>query len=292
MTIFAETIVSGIAAGAVYVLIALGFSLIYRTSRVINFAQGDLAMLGAYIAYSAHSAGLPLGLAMLVGVLAIGALAAVAERVILRPLYGRPLVVAILATVALAVAIEGAIQLIWGSQPLSLPSLVSQSPWHVAGVAITPTDAAIFGIAFAVVLPLLWFIGATRTGRAMRGCAQDREVVTLFGVNPARMYSVSFILGGLLAGLAGVLIAPTVGLTSSGGLDLSAVGFSAAVLGGLGSLPGAIVGGVLISVVVNLAAVYVSSGYSNGFAYLLMMLVLLIRVRGLMGDDIEAVRQV
>ncbi|RBQ14699.1 hypothetical protein DP939_39535 [Spongiactinospora rosea] len=292
MAIFGQTIISAVAAGAIYALIAVGFSLIYQTTKLVNFAHGSIAILAPYVSYSLLKLGLVMPAAVLGGVLAAAAFAFVMDRVVLAPLRTRHISVPILATVAVAIVIEAVISLVWGSQPLYLESLASDEPWRISGLSITPNQVVIVGITGAVVLPLLWVIATTKVGRAMRGCAQDPEVVTLFGVSPARMYLLSFVLGGVLAGLAGVLIAPVTGLKPTGGLELSTIGFSAAVLGGLGSLPGALVGGFLIALLVNMTQVYLSAGYGLGVAYLVMALVLLVRVRGLFGDDIEAVRQV
>jgi branched-chain amino acid transport system permease protein len=292
MTLLVQALVSGLAAGVAYGLIALGFSLVYRTSRVINFAQGDLAVLAAYIAYSCLQLGFPIIIACAVGVVGTGVVAGVLERVALRPLYKRSGVVAILCTVGLSIVLEACMRLVWGSLPLSLPPVASSRPWQIFGVAVTPLQVAmvVSGLVVAVLLTIV--VERTRAGRAMRGCAQDSEVMVLFGVNVDVLYCASFVVGGLVAGVAGVLVMPTLGLSADAGLNLSVLGFSAAVLGGLGSLRGALAGGVLIGVVTNVATVYVSSSYANGFAYLIMGAILLVRVRGIFGDEIEAVRQV
>jgi branched-chain amino acid transport system permease protein len=292
MTLLLQALVSGVAAGVAYGLIALGFSLVYRTSRVINFAQGDLAVLAAYIAYSCLGLGLPVVVACLVGVVGTGVAAGVLERLALRPLYKRAGVVAILCTVGLSIVLEACMRLVWGSLPLSLAPVASSNPWKVFGVAITPLQVTMVVVGLAVAIGLTVAVERTRAGRAMRGCAQDSEVMVLFGVNVDVLYCASFVIGGLVAGIGGVLVMPTLGLSPDAGLNLSVLGFSAAVLGGLGSLQGALAGGVLIGVVTNVATVYVSSSYANGFAYLIMAAILLVRVRGLFGDEIEAVRQV
>ena len=292
MTLLLQALVSGVAAGVAYGLIALGFSLIYRTSRVINFAQGDLAVLAAYIAYSCLQAGLPVIAACAVGVVGTGVVAGVLERLALRPLYKRAGVVAILCTVGLSIVLEAGMRLVWGSLPLSLPAVAPTTPWQVFGVAVTPLQVVMVVVGLLVAFVLTAVVERTRVGRAMRGCAQDSEVMVLFGVSVDVLYCASFVVGGLVAGIGGVLVMPTLGLAPEAGLNLSVLGFSAAVLGGLGSLRGALAGGVLIGVVTNLATVYVSSSYANGFAYLIMGVILLIRVRGLFGDEIEAVREV
>ncbi len=292
MTLLLQAVVSGLSAGVVYGLIALGFSLVYRTSRVINFAQGDFAVLAAYIAYSCLQLGWSTLLSSIVGVLGAGVVAGIFERLALRPLYSRPGVVAILGTVGISIVLEACMRLTWGSLPLSLPAVVPTSAWHLGGVAVTPLQVTMIVVGLGVAGVLVLLIDRTRAGRAMRACAQDPEVVVLFGVNADRFYFASFMIGGVVAGIAGILVIPTLGITPSGGLNLSVLGFSAAVLGGLGSLGGALAGGVVIGVVTNLVAVYVSSAYASGFAFLIMAAILLVRVRGLFGDEIEAVRQV
>lgn len=292
MDIFLQTVVSAIAAGAVYGLLGAGFSLSYKTTGIINFAHGDLAILGAYVAYAAVSSGAPVALAALAGVVAAAGAGGVIERGILRPLYRRPAVTGILVTVGVSVILQSMMHLVWGSRPLTLPSLASAVPWHFGPLSFSPAQLLLFLVAVGVSLVTVISIDRTRVGRAMRGCAQDHEATSLLGVSPARMYSLAFILAGGLAGLSGVLIAPSLGLIPSRGLSLSVIGFAAAVLGGLGSLPGAVAGGILIAVLQNLAAVYVNATYSNAVTYLAIVLVLLVRVRGLFGDEVASQRTV
>jgi branched-chain amino acid transport system permease protein len=292
MSTLIQTIASAIAAGAVYGLLGAGFSLAYRTTGIVNFAQGDMAMLGAYVTYSVFSSGAPLVVAALAGVLAGGVTGAGMERVVLRPLYGRPVVAGILATVGVSVVLQSAIQLIWGSVPLTLPTLASSTPWHIGSVAFSPAQLVLLLVTIAVSAALVVSIDRTRVGRGMRACAQDSEVVVLFGISAQRLYLLAFTMAGMLAGLAGALITPTIGLTPTRGVTLSVLGFAAAVLGGLGSVTGAIVGGILIAILRNLASVYVSAAYADAVAYVAIVLVLLVRVRGLMGDNLETVRRV
>lgn len=292
MSTLIQTIAAAIAAGAVYGLLGAGFSLAYRTTGIVNFAQGDVAMLGAYVTYSVFSTGAPLVVAALAGVLAGGVGGAGIERIVLRPLYGRPVVAGILATVGVSVVLQSVIQLVWGSVPLTLPSLASSTPWHIGSVAFSPAQLVLLVVTIAVSTALVLSIDRTRVGRGMRACAQDSEVVVLFGISPHRLYLLAFTMAGMLAGLAGALITPSIGLTPTRGVTLSVLGFAAAVLGGLGSVTGAIVGGILIAVLRNLASVYVSAEYADAVAYVAIILVLLVRVRGLMGDNLETVRRV
>jgi branched-chain amino acid transport system permease protein len=292
MEILIQSLVSAIAAGAVYALIAIGFSLTYRTTRALNFAQGDIAVLAGYIAYTLFVWGMPLGAALAFGVLASGVAAALLDRLVLQHLYSRLIVFAILSTLGFSIVLQSTTQLIWGNIPLVLPSIASKEAFLIGGIAVAPSSVAIFGTALAASTVTLWAIETTRLGRAMRGCAQDPEVASLLGVDPRNMRLLAIIASGLLAGLGGVLITPIIGLTPIRGLTLTTVGLLSAILGGLGNLWGALVGGLLVSMLITLTATYLSSAYANGFAYLLMALVLVVRVRGLFGDEIEAVRRI
>jgi len=292
MSTLLQTLVTGIAAGAVYGLLGAGFSLAYKTTGIINFAHGDVAMLAAYVTFSVFAWGAPLAVAALSGVLAAGVMGGVIERGVLRPLYGRPVVAGILATVGVSVVLQSGIQIIWGSLPRTLPSLASSTPWEIGSVAFSPAQLVLLVVTLVVVGALVLLVDRTRVGRGMRACAQDREVVVLFGISPQRLYLIAFVVAGALAGIAGALIAPTIGLTPSRGISLSVLGFAAAVLGGLGSVSGAIVGGIALAILRNLAAVYVNAGYADAVAYVLIVLVLLVRVRGLLGEDLQTVRTV
>ena len=292
MDILLQAIATAIAAGAVYGLLGAGFSLSYKTTGIINFAHGDLAMLGAYVTYTAADRGAPLVLAALAGVTVAAAAGGGIERLVLRPLYRRPTIAGILAMVGVSAILESVMHFVWGSLPLTLSSLASEVPWHFGPVDVSPAQLLIFSVAVAFSVVVAIAVDRTRVGRAMRGCAQDHEVVSLLGVSPTRMYSLAFVVAGGLAGLSGVLIAPSLGLIPSRGISLSVFGFAAAILGGLGSIPGAIVGGILIAVLHNLAAVYGSASYANVVMYATIALVLLVRVRGLFGDDFDALRRV
>lgn len=292
MTIFFQALLSAVAAGAVYGLLGLGISLTYKTTGIINFAHGQIAIFGAYITFALTQAHVALGFAALGGIVAAAIVTGLMERTVLRPLYGRGLVGPILVTFGVLVILQEVTALVWGNVPQTLPSLASNHAWHIGGVAFTPESLTILVAALVVSGAIVVAVERTRIGRAMRGCAQDSETVSLLGVPTRRLYLMSFCLAGATAGLAGVLIAPTVGLAPSNGVVLVVPGFAAAVLGGLGSLPGALVGGIVIALIHNLVAVYVSASYADAVGYLAIVLVLLVRVRGLFGDELETARRV
>lgn len=291
MTIFLQTIVSGIVAGGVYGLLGVGLSLTYKTTGVVNFAHGNFALLGGYVAFALAQAGVPLAVCALGGIAAGALVSALMERTVLLPLYSRSLLAAMLATFGVATVLEAGTRLVWGSVSLSLAPLASTQAWDI-GIAVSPLDLTMLFATLAVGAALALAVERTRTGRAMRGCAQDDEVASLLGVPTRRLYLIAFLVAGATAGLAGVLITPSIGLIPSHGLGLTVVAFAAAILGGLGSVPGALVGGLLIGVLENLAAVYVSGSYANIVGYLVIAAVLLVRVRGLFGDELEVLRRV
>lgn len=292
MTELIQVLVSGIASGLVYGLLGLGLSLVYRTTGVINFAHGDLAIAGGYVALTLTQAHVPVWIAAIVGAIAAGLLSACIERFALNHVYGRPVIWLILITVGVSLMLESGIQLVWGSTPSSLPSILEERTWLVGGVAITRSSILILVVSLAIIAALSWFVNRTKYGRGMRACAEDSEVVTLLGIPARRLYFGAFTISGFTAGIAGVLIAPKIGLLPNSGLSLTVLGFAAAIIGGLGNFSAAVIGGVIIGVLQTGIGVYVSTSYANAVAYIVIALVLLVRVRGLFGDNLEGVRSV
>jgi branched-chain amino acid transport system permease protein len=287
-----QAVVSGIEAGAVYGLVGVGFSVAYRTTGVINLAQGDLVALGAFFSYAGWSAGLPLPLAILLAALGVGLFMGLVERLAWRPLYRRGPVYPIVSSIGLSVAIQAAIALIWGPSPLQLPTLVSNEPIDVAGVRLTIAQLADLGIALVLCAATIWLLSRTKIGRGMRTLSQDQDVAVLFGISPSRTFFVAFLLAGSLAGVAGGLIGPTQGLSANMGLTIGVAGFAAAVLGGLGSAEGALIGGLVIGVIGNLAVVYLTPSYRDAVLYGMLILVLIVRPQGLFGELTASLRRV
>lgn len=287
-----QGLISGISAGAVYAVLAIGISLVYRITGVINFAHGDIAVFGAYIAYSAHLFVSSIYLAATIGILASALLGVLFDRAALRFLYARPVIWAVLGTVGLSLMIESAIQIIWGATPLSLPSLIGRQVIRLDQVAVPVNAIGILALSGALTVALNWFVEHTKYGRAMRACSQDREVSEILGIPTNRLYLWAFAMSGASAALAGVLVLPTLGLLPSSGLNLTVLGFSAAIVGGLGSMPAALFGGVAIGVLQTITGIYVSANYANAVVYLAIVVVLAVRVQGIFGDTTAGVRSV
>jgi len=281
--ILVESIISGAAAGAIYGLIGLGFSLAYRTTRVINFAQGDLVTLGGYFTLWFVGRHLPLALAAAASMVSVAFITALMERSVLRPLYRASLAYPILATVGLSIIIENLIRVFAGPLPLYVPGFFS-GVTEAGGIRIFNSNIGILVVSMAVGLGMVAFIERTNIGRGMRVVAHDHEVAALLGIPANRLLPAAFAMSGGAAALAGVLIAPQLTLSPSMGLSLGINGFTAAVLGGLGSMPGAILGGLFIGVAENVAVLYAPPGLKDGVAYAVLILVLLIRVQGLFGE--------
>lgn len=284
MSSLAQALASGLAAGSVYGLIGVGFSLSYRTTGVINFAQGDLVALGAYVTYLGWSLGAPLPVAAVIAALLVGLAMGVVERLGLRPLYKHGTVYAIMSTIGLSVAIQAAIQLIWGPVSLVLPRFVTGNAFGVAGVRIAPSQIINLVVALILILALVLLLDRTKVGRGMRTVARDREVAALVGISPSRLFFLAFTLSGALAAIAGALIGPEQGLSPTMGLPLGIAGFTAAVIGGLGNPLGALIGGMVLAVAENLAVIYLTPDYKAALAYGLLIVVLLVRPQGLFGE--------
>lgn len=293
MSTLIQAISSGVAAGAVYALVAVGIALVYRTTHVINIAQGDLATLGAYLGLSLYSSrGMPYWLIVLVVPLLVGTLMFAVERVAIRPLYGRGLIPPIMATVGLHFAIQGMVQFTWGTTARGFPHVFDFQPLVIAGIRLNTGSMLVLSIGLAIAIALMAFLKWARAGRAMRSAAQDPEVARLLGVPVSRMFGLTFFLAGAIGALAGLLSAPLTFVTPTMGLNLVLLGLVSAIIGGFGSLPGAVVGGVVVGIVVNLSALVVDPNYQSVVAYVLLGLVLLIRPLGFFGEEGVGVREV
>ncbi len=272
--------------GMIYGLIACGFSLVFRMTRVLNFAAGDIVMLGGMIGYSVYVLlGLPFIVALLASCLAVGLLMTLVERVALSPVYRRGLLPAVVATIGFSFAIQNGTQLIWGRGGFSFPTVFGNEAVEIAGVRFVPELLAIFLIGLVVVAIVTFFLGRTRLGIATRATAADREAALLMGIDVRRMNSLSFFIAGSVSAIAGVLVAPVTFLTATMGLPLGVKGFIAAICGGLGSIPGAIVGGLILGISETGIGTYIDASYREGISFCLMIAILLIRPYGLFGEE-------
>jgi branched-chain amino acid transport system permease protein len=279
-----QLVVSGLAVGGIYAFIAVGFVTIHAVTGCINFAQGEFAMLGALVSAATVQRGLPLAVAAALGVGAalVGALAV--ERTALEPARARSPLVVLVMTVAASGVMRGLALLAFGTSPLSLPAFSDGPPYAIGGAVIGRQDVWVLGLTVVGMALLFLFFSRTSAGIAMRAAAANPTASRLVGVSPGAMALLAFGLSGLLSGVAGVAIAPIVLASYEMGLALGLKGFVAAVLGGIDSAPGAVLGGLLLGVLESLAAGLLSSGYRDALAFGVLLLVLLVRPRGLLAS--------
>jgi len=283
----ADLFAAGLAIGCVYSLVALGFAMIIRATGIIHFAQGELLMLGSMSALSTLwlMPRLPAMLVLVCGMLASGVLAVAMEFLVYRPLRLRrvPLMNVITATVGMSILCINAARIVWGSEPLRYPELFSTSTYRFFGVVVSPQLVwiMVFGVVLMGLLQL--FLTRTRTGLVMQAVAQDAEVAQLMGANLTRMMIYTFAIAGMMAGAAGVMFGSLFFSFFEMGFVLGIKGFVAATLGGLGSLAGAMLGGILFGLIETFSAVYVSSAYKDAIGMVLLIAILLFLPSGLVG---------
>ena len=301
MDIFLQQIINGLVLGSIYALVALGYTMVYGILGLINFAHGDIVMIGAMVALAVAQAlaasGAPAPVVLLLAGLAAIAVCVVLgvsiERVAYRPLRRAPRLAPLITAIGISILLQYSAALIWGKQYISMPELVKPQQIAIAGAQFTGLQAAIFLLACTVMAGLLWFIKRTRVGNAMRATEQNAEVAGLMGVDVNRIISITFLLGSAIGAVAGVMIVLYYGLGHYFmGFMLGMKAFTAAVLGGIGNIPGAMLGGILLGVIESLASGYIGdltggvlgSNYRDIFAFLVLVLVLVLRPSGLMGQ--------
>lgn len=283
MSDFFQYLVTGLTIGSMYGLIGLGIVLVHNASHVVNFAQGDLQMLGGMSAVALLSAGLPLPVALLVGVLAGGLVGLLMFKFTIEPAGKAGPLELVMITLGVGLVLRGTAELLWGHRFYSLPTFSSNEVIHFGGVTIVPHSLWVIGMTAVVLILLAYFFTRSLTGKAILATSLDRDAATLMGINIGRMQLVTFGLAGLLGAVAGVLIAPIAFTHAAAGLILGLKGFVAAVLGGIGSFRGALVGGLVLGVAETMMAGYGSSDYKDAIAYLLIVLILIFMPRGIFG---------
>ena len=281
--ILASQVVSGLATGCVYALIALGFVLIFKATDVVNFAQGEFVMVSGFISYTLLiRLGLPYWAVFLVTIVMSGFVGVALERVVVRPIMNAPIFSIVIATIGASTVLRSSAGIIYGYDVLPLPTIFSKDPIHVGIVTFTAMDAGVIGFSLAIMLVLYLFFTRTKTGTAMRATAQSQTAARLMGVSVTRIFSLTWAISAAVGGVAGVLIAPIIYLDPNLGL-IGVKAFAGAILGGFGSIPGAIVGGMLLGVLENLSGYFFNAGIKQVSTYILLILVLVIRPSGLFG---------
>lgn len=287
MTDLLQLLFAGLSQGAVYALIAIGFVAIFTVSGVINLAQGEFAALAGLVAISARASGLPLLAAALVAVLTVAVVAVVMERLTIAPVKRMTTLVSLILTLGVSTALKALMLLVYGPDAEGLEP-VTPGALTLAGVSIRYQDLWILLLAALVSLAVYWFYDRTLTGKALRACAEQPVAARLVGISLGRASLLSFLIAGSVGAVAGVLASPVYFTSWESGLILGLKGFVAATLGGLVSVRGAVLGGLVLGILETLTAGYVSTGLRDAVAFLLLIVVLVVRPSGIFGRHAEA----
>jgi branched-chain amino acid transport system permease protein len=291
MTTFLQQIVNGLSLGSIYALIALGYTMVYGVLRLINFAHGDVYMVGAYVGYylsrklqGREPSFVSALIVMLGAMLACAVLGLIIERLAYRPVRRASRLTLLIAAIGVSLLIENGGQLVFGPDPKFFPSLAPHFEFLVAGVHLTSEQLTVIGVSFLLMILLRFFIMKTRTGKAMRAVSFNIDTAKLMGISTDWIIAVTFGLGSALAAAGGVLIGMQIPkIDPLMGILYGLKAFVAAVLGGIGNVPGAVLGGLLIGTSEVMVVGYLSSTYRDAIAFGILILVLLLRPQGILG---------
>lgn len=278
-----HVVVSGLATGSIYALMAISLVIIYNATRTLNFAQGEMLMISTFVGWAVYQrVRLPLLVVMLVAVVTGALLAWAIERAIIRHAISATHFDVLIITLGLSLMLRSAAGVAWTHDDFPFPSFFGDRPMAVGPVRLAPVSLGIIGASLALMAALWVLFTRTRLGRAMRAVAQNQRAARLMGISVERVYSASWVLAAVVGAIAGVLIAPVIFLSSKMGIVVIN-GFIAAVLGGFGSMPGAVVGGMLLGVIENLAPLYLPSSIKHSVPFIMLIVILLIRPGGVVG---------
>ncbi|NBX55071.1 MAG: branched-chain amino acid ABC transporter permease [Betaproteobacteria bacterium] len=305
MDIFLQQIINGLVIGSMYALVALGYTMVYGIINLINFAHGEVLMVGAITSWTVigwmrqvspemHPAAVLL-LAVLIACAVSAALNFAIEKIAYRPLRNAPKLAPLITAIGVSILLQTLAMIIWKPNFKPYPSLLPSEPIALGGAVVTPTQLMILGVTAVSLAVLMWLVNATRLGRAMRATAENPRVAALMGVKPDTVISATFVMGAVLAAIAGVMWASNYGTVHHYmGFLPGLKAFTAAVFGGIGNLPGAVVGGLLLGLIESIGSGYIGdmtggvlgSQYTDIFAFLVLIAILTLRPSGLLGERV------
>lgn len=283
MSDFVQLTITGLANGAVLALAALGFVLIFKSTGVLNFAQGEFLLIGAYAIYAAVSFGLPWPVAVAVALLVAVAMGFIVERLVLRPLVGESAIAVIMVTIGLAAVLRAGVQLIWGTTPRSFPSFIPETSIEVAGARIPVNRLWAIALAAGVLIAFTLVFQRSRRGIAMRAVADDQQAALVMGISVRGIFALAWALAAASAVVGGLLLANLVGVSG----EVAAFGlvvFPVVILGGLDSIPGTLVGGAVIGLLAEYTSAYIDASLQEVIPFAALVLILLVRPYGLFGQ--------
>ncbi len=280
-----QYLITGLTIGSIYAMVALGFTIIYNVTEIINFAQGEFVVLGGLVmvAFSV-SIGLPLYIAFPVTVALVVLVGILLDRLAIRPIRKPSVLTMVIATIAASFLMKGAAMVIWGKDPFDLQAFSGRDPISVFGAIIQPQYLWVIGFLILITISLTIFFNRTIIGKAMRACADNPDAASLVGINTKNMILLSFALSAAIGAIAGIIVTPIALMEYDRGASLAIKGFGAAILGGLGSFPGAILGGLIMGAIESFGAGLISSAYKDAFALIVLLAVLFLKPSGLLGS--------
>ena len=286
-----QYLINGISIGAVYAIIALGYTMVYGIAKMLNFAHGDIIMVGAYISFCVTNyLGLPAWVSVIAAMAVCTILGVVIEALAYKPLRGTPSLAVLITAIGVSYFLQNAAQLIWSSSTKNFTSIVTMKPISLMDGKLVITGEVLLTVATSilVMVGLSLFTGKTRTGKAMRAVAEDRDAAQLMGINVNRTISTTFAIGSALAAVAGVLLCSTVPtLMPTTGSMPGIRAFPAAVFGGIGSIAGAMLGGILLGIIETFSKAYLSPQFSDAIVFSVLIIILLVKPAGLLGKQIQ-----
>jgi branched-chain amino acid transport system permease protein len=305
MDIFLQQIINGLVLGSVYALVALGYTMVYGIIQLINFAHGEVLMVGALTAWTVAGylqpmfPGMPGWVVLILATLVACTVSAVLnfsiEKIAYRPLRNSPRLAPLITAIGMSLLLQTLAMIIWKPNPKPFPNLLPSTPYEIFGAVISPTDLLILSLTVILLVALVWLVNYTSLGRAMRATAENPRVAGLMGVKPDVVISATFVIGAVLAAIAGIMLAMKYGTVQHAmGFLPGLKAFTAAVFGGIGNLAGAVVGGVLLGLIEALGSGYIGaltggvlgSHYSEIFAFIVLIVILTLRPSGLLGERV------
>ncbi|MFW2491898.1 branched-chain amino acid ABC transporter permease [Clostridium chromiireducens] len=282
---FLQQLINGLALGSVYALLALGYTMVYGIIQLINFAHGEIYMIGAFAGfYSASTLKLPLIPTLLIAMVASALAGIIIEKIAYKPLRNSPRITLLITAIGVSLFLQNVMRANVGSNPKPFPDLINAGTINIGPIQIEVKTILMFAVSAALVILLQFIVYKTKIGKAMRASSQDMEAASLMGINVNNTISITFAIGSALAGIAGVLVAISYpSITPYMGVMPGLKAFVAAVLGGIGSIPGALIGGIAIGLLETFSKAYISTNFSDAIVFAILIIILLIKPAGLLG---------
>lgn len=288
MELLMQQLINGLSLGAIYALIALGYTMVYGIAQLINFAHGDIIMVGSYLVLILLNQGIALPIAIAVSIFGCVILGVVIEKIAYKPLRHASRISLLITAIGVSYLLQNLCQLIMGANPMSFPTIITMAPIKLGPLTITGNMAITLGVSIVLMVALDQFVKKTKLGKAMRATSEDREAASLMGINVNKTISITFAIGSALAAIAGILwasnypqIKPTMG--SLPGIKA----FIAAVIGGIGIIPGAVLGGFILGIVETFTKAYLSTQFADGLVFIILILMLVFKPNGILGKNVK-----